>query len=42
MLEESNSLAVLYYFEVRGRVQPIRNLLFYLNVNFMEVYLEKD
>lgn len=31
---------VLVYYRVRGKLQPIRNLLFYLQLAFVEVHLD--
>lgn len=33
---------VLVYFKVRGKMQPIRNLVLYLNVPFIEVHLDDE
>lgn len=30
---------VLVYYKVRGKLQPIRNLIYYLGVPFIEIYL---
>lgn len=31
----NNNLLVLVYYRVRGKLQPIRNLLFYLQLRFV-------
>ena len=42
MQDESNSPIVLLYFKVRGKLQPIRNLCCYLDLEVTEVHLENE
>lgn len=35
-------LLILVYYRVRGKLQPVRNLLFYLGLAFIEVHWQKD
>lgn len=35
-----NSALILIYYKFRGQLQPIRNLLCYLDVPFVELHLE--
>jgi glutathione S-transferase len=40
--EEINQLPKLVYYNIRGLGQPIRNLLYYFNIQFEDVRLERD
>lgn len=42
MQTNKSNLLVLVYFKVRGKMQPIRNLLMYLGVSYVEVHLEDE
>jgi hypothetical protein len=36
---QGGNLLVLVYYRVRGKLQPIRNLIFYLGLPFLEIHL---
>jgi hypothetical protein len=38
----NSNLLVLVYYRVRGKLQPIRNLLFYLALPFVEIHLDDE
>jgi len=40
--DPTNKPLILVYYKVRGKLQPIRNMVCYLGLKFYEVYLEDN
>jgi hypothetical protein len=40
-MENKKHLPILIYYNFRGLLQPIRNLLCYLDISYFEIYIEE-